>query len=98
MDGYIQKLIEEEKIESSEYKMEKFDKDCSELEEYASTHKNNLKNGKYRALYDGLWNVFVSSKDIVKDSMEKEECELPNGEKVKLEYKDESVKTKILLT
>ena len=98
LDSYVQKLIDEDRIDSNDSKIEKFDQDCTELEQYAFKHKNNLKVNKYRTLYDGLWGVFMSSKDLVKTSMDNGEYHYPDGEVAQLEYKDDKIYKQIVLT
>ena len=97
-DSHISKLIEENKIQKDDAKYCKFEDVCSELEHLAVEHKSNLKKvPKYRKLYDNLQNIFNSSKDMIKGSMNSKEHMLENGEIVELEYKDDKVPMKMYI-
>ena len=99
LDSHISKLIEEDKINSDDKQFENFEEKCSELEQYAGEHIYNLKKvPKYKKLYDGLLNVFTSSKDMIKDSMNNKNYNLNTGEITELKYKDEKVGQKYIIT
>ena len=97
-DSHITKLIDENKIESNDKRYGIFEDNCSELEYLAHEHKQNLKtNKKYRKLYDSLFNVFTSNKDLVKDTMDKQIYELSTGQPVELNYKDDTVQKQFII-
>ena len=99
LDSHVSKLIEEDKINSDDKKFENFEEKCSELEGYAGEHMYNLKKvPKYKKLYDSLLNVFTSSKDMIKDSMNNKNHNLNSGELIELEYKDEKVDKKYIIS
>lgn len=99
LDCHIKKLINDDKIYTDEDRDDKFHDKCSEIENYAAEHKQNFKKiPRYRKLCDNLTTVFASSKDMVKNSMKNKFHTNDEGQTVQLNYKDNSVKKKKIIT